>query len=499
MENEPNTFTVRLFKRPPHGLGFLVRKRKTNPPVIISDLIPDGVADQSGLIQVGDILIGVNGVQLTDVPYSTALEVLRSVPMDSPTVLVMRGPDGYRTRLESILTPDGVVKVVRATEEINTDSLPRDKGLGKKHKGQRDVGNSPPPVGNPVPCWQRNPPTYDGNVYSQGSSYASTRGRATEGSSYRYASPIRSTSRTRRDSSRSPARTSMPSSPVRNYPYRDPSACCCTTTRHQHSTAPDFQNVLAWNGTFPRDVYQFRLGIEDLYNFDSPRPSVDYDYESDRIQSKNCVPPHIDGSPERPSESVGTQWPERVIFVHGSSHSSETVTPSPMNGVDLTVKVTETEPQLHIGRIDNATQITSEQASPEQSTMSTSVLRAHPAQNGHTHQLSKDAVPPKDNCQGDIISTEVNNNSMKPIKVQTTEIEVQTELVGSQINDNQSSGNNTSAGNNGANKPKYVRLKNLLDGKQTTDTLHQKSIIVSINQNLLFLNVMIRYRIGHSK
>ncbi|XP_033628503.1 nitric oxide synthase, brain-like [Asterias rubens] len=485
MDNEPNTFTVRLFKRPPHGLGFLVRKRKTNPPVIISDLIPDGVADQSGLIQVGDILLGVNGVQLTDVPYSTALEVLRSVPMDSPTVLVMRGPDGYRTRLESILTPDGSVKVVRVTEEPNTDSLPRDKGVGKKHKGQRDVGNSPPPVGNSVPCWQQRSttPTYDGNAYnSQGSNYGSARGRATEGS-YRYASPIRSssTSRTRRDSSRSPARASLPGSPVRGYPgpYRDPSACCCTPARHQHSnTAPDFQNVLAWNGTFPRDVYQFRVGIEDLYNFDSsPRPSVDFDYESDRVQSKNCVVPHLDGSREKlMSESVGTQWPERVIFVQGSSPPSETITPSPVNGVDLCVKVTETEPRLHIGRHNNATQITTVATSPEPTTMSTTMSTSVKlTQNGHTN-LSTDICPvPKDTYKGDLISAEVNNNSMKPVKVQTAEIEVQTELAGPQVNSHQSSGNHSSS--NGAGKPKFVRLKNLLDGKQTTDTLHQKAKI----------------------
>ncbi|XP_038059438.1 nitric oxide synthase, brain-like isoform X2 [Patiria miniata] len=480
MENEPNTFTVRLFKRPPHGLGFLVRKRKTNPPVIISDLIPEGVADQSGLIQVGDILLGVNGVQLTDVPYSTALEVLRSVPMDSPTVLVMRGPDGYRTRLESILTPDGAVKVVRVTEEINTDSLSRDRGTGgKKNKSQRDAGNSPPPVGNPVPCWQqRNPPTYDvvgGTVYGPGSTYPATRGRAAEGSSYRYASPIRSTSRTRRESSRSPARNSLPGSPVRSYNYRDPSACCCTSTRHQHAgTGPDFQNVLAWNGTFPRDVYQFRLGIEDLYNFDSPRPSVDYEYEADRLPTKNCAV-HADSSPERPFESVGTQWPERVIVVQGTSSSSQKTAPNAVNGVDLDVKVTENESRPHIGRQDSATQITSEEDTYEDTTMSTtSILRAASTKNSPARMPQKDTLPSTVNYKSDVISTEVNNNSMKPIKVSTAEIEIQTDLIGSQLNDNLSSGTKPS---NGGSKPKFVRLKNLLDGKQTTDTLHQKSLV----------------------
>ncbi|XP_022086266.1 nitric oxide synthase, brain-like isoform X2 [Acanthaster planci] len=479
MENEPNTFTVRLFKRPPHGLGFLVRKRKTNPPVIISDLIPDGVADQSGLIQVGDILLAVNGVQLTDVPYSTALEVLRSVPMDSPTVLVMRGPDGYRTRLESILTPDGAVKVVRVTEEINTDSLSRDKGSGrKKSKGHRDAGNSPPPVGNPVPCWQRNHPTYDavgGTAYGSGSTYPGTRGRAVEGSSYRYASPIRSSSRTRRESSRSPARSSLPGSPVRGYSYRDPSACCCVSSRHQHASGTDYQNVLAWNGTFPRDVYQFRLGIEDLYNFDSPRPSVDYECDGDRLPAKNCLP-QVDGSPERPFESVGTQWPERVIVVQGTSPSSQK-RPSvgAVNGVDLSVKVTASEPRPHIGRQDSATQITTEESNHGDAAMSTtSILRAPPPQKNSPTLPSKEVRPAA--YQGEIIPTEVNNNAVKPAKVCTAEIEIQTDLMGSQIGENQSSKNGTNKGSNGANKPKFVRLKNLLDGKQTTDTLHQKSI-----------------------
>ncbi|XP_019497126.1 PREDICTED: nitric oxide synthase, brain [Hipposideros armiger] len=80
---QPNVISVRLFKRKVGGLGFLVKERVSKPPVIISDLIRGGAAEQSGLIQAGDIILAVNGQPLVDLSYDNALEVLRGIASET--------------------------------------------------------------------------------------------------------------------------------------------------------------------------------------------------------------------------------------------------------------------------------------------------------------------------------------------------------------------------------------------------------------------------------
>ncbi|XP_077996477.1 nitric oxide synthase, salivary gland-like [Glandiceps talaboti] len=118
MESEANIISVRITKRRFDGLGFLIQRRNTNPSVVISELIQGGVAEQTGLIRVGDNIVSVNGVNLRDVPYTTAVEVLRSVPVGASCLLVLRGPEGYHTRLETLHTATGVVRIVRISEPI---------------------------------------------------------------------------------------------------------------------------------------------------------------------------------------------------------------------------------------------------------------------------------------------------------------------------------------------------------------------------------------------
>uniref|UniRef100_A0A4W4F7Y9 Nitric oxide synthase n=1 Tax=Electrophorus electricus TaxID=8005 RepID=A0A4W4F7Y9_ELEEL len=115
---QPNIISVRLFKRKIGGLGFLVKQRVCNPPVIISDLIRGGAAEECGLVQVGDIVLAVNNKPLVDLSYERALETLKNVSPESHAVLILRGPEGFTTHLETTLSGDGRPRTVRVTRPV---------------------------------------------------------------------------------------------------------------------------------------------------------------------------------------------------------------------------------------------------------------------------------------------------------------------------------------------------------------------------------------------
>uniref|UniRef100_I3JWS0 Nitric oxide synthase 1 n=1 Tax=Oreochromis niloticus TaxID=8128 RepID=I3JWS0_ORENI len=115
---QPNIISVRLFKRKVGGLGFLVKQRVSKPPVIVSDLIRGGAAEECGLVQVGDIVLAVNNKPLVDLSYERALETLKNVMPESHAVLILRGPEGFTTHLETTLCGDGRQRTVRVTRPV---------------------------------------------------------------------------------------------------------------------------------------------------------------------------------------------------------------------------------------------------------------------------------------------------------------------------------------------------------------------------------------------
>lgn len=618
MENEPNTFSIRLLKRPPHGLGFIVRKRKTNPPVVISDLIPGGVAEQSCLVQVGDVLLAVNGVQLTDVPYNTALEVLRSVPMDSPCVLVLRGPDGFKTKLETLMSPEGMVQVIRLTEPEDHISRDRNQNLTPKKQSRKNGPRSPGHTANM--SWPRNThANVDSiaNVYNQSHTHngsvhygvpAGNRGRSTpEGSPYRYGR------RSRRDTTRSPARNinSMPTSPMRSYnPIRDSSPSTCICRGHFMNSEP--QQILAWNGTFPRDVYNMRISPEEIY-FDSPRTSIDYDFENERIVVNgvaNHTPSVVGEPPELATESIGTQWPEPVITAKNKGDISSDEGTKSENGVTKSGKATGSVANSGISQVDDVggtgeqrhvvdtedkqqrkvalrgdqtstapgikeheNTANSVQIRPPEGTMGTGcstvpkngivsltssaenstatinqvnlqhvgndkpngITIAESETHGISDTLEKKPTIARQNAvhrqqtketetstardmtnglsNGGMVLEEVTQNGglppmtadkMREVKltdagVQTTEISDTTTATNKQQNGEvQKQSDPVQQGTHGAvctrekAKQKYVRVTNLLDGKQFTDTLHQKTYIVSL-KFAQFPHILLQY------
>lgn len=116
---QPNIISVRLFKRKIGGLGFLVKQRVCKPPVIISDIIRGGAAEECGLVQVGDIVLAVNNKPLVDLSYERALETLKNVSTESHAVLILRGPEGFTTHLETTLSGEGKPRTVRVTRPVN--------------------------------------------------------------------------------------------------------------------------------------------------------------------------------------------------------------------------------------------------------------------------------------------------------------------------------------------------------------------------------------------
>ncbi|XP_019362213.1 PREDICTED: nitric oxide synthase, brain isoform X1 [Gavialis gangeticus] len=137
---QPNVISVRLFKRKVGGLGFLVKERVSKPPVIISDLIRGGAAEQSGLIQAGDIILAVNGRPLVDMNYESALEILRSIASETYVVLILRGPEGFTTHLETTFTGDGTPKTIRVTRPLCPSAKAVDLSTPSIHSKEQQQG-----------------------------------------------------------------------------------------------------------------------------------------------------------------------------------------------------------------------------------------------------------------------------------------------------------------------------------------------------------------------
>ncbi|KAK3084751.1 hypothetical protein FSP39_018259 [Pinctada imbricata] len=93
MEGEgTNLIRVKLIKQRMDGLGFLIKPRKIKPHVSVSALVAGGMAEQSGLVYVGDVVIRVNEIDVSDMSYENAVELLKALPVDAPVALLLAGP-----------------------------------------------------------------------------------------------------------------------------------------------------------------------------------------------------------------------------------------------------------------------------------------------------------------------------------------------------------------------------------------------------------------------
>ena len=124
----PNTIRVRLVKRPVTGLGFLATKQEKasrgKACVTVHKLLPEGVAEESGLVQPGDYLVRINDIDVSEMPYNNVITILKAIPDGTAVVLLLRGPDGFSTHLETIFLEDGTPKTVRVTAPVGSNLTP---------------------------------------------------------------------------------------------------------------------------------------------------------------------------------------------------------------------------------------------------------------------------------------------------------------------------------------------------------------------------------------
>ena len=119
VDNSSKTIRVKLIKQRGCGLGFLVKQRTLKPNIVVAELVEGGMAEESGLIQIGDIILRINDIDVSEMSYENAVEILKAVPTDSPVVLLLRGPDEYTTHLETTFQENGMPKTIRVTKPLD--------------------------------------------------------------------------------------------------------------------------------------------------------------------------------------------------------------------------------------------------------------------------------------------------------------------------------------------------------------------------------------------
>ena len=112
--NSEGSITINLVKRKKGGVGFLVNNASPGY-LAVSHVVKGGVAQETGFIETGDVILEVNGKTLENVPYVKALEILDKVPTGETVVLKIRARDGFQAYLETAFDREGVVRTVRTT------------------------------------------------------------------------------------------------------------------------------------------------------------------------------------------------------------------------------------------------------------------------------------------------------------------------------------------------------------------------------------------------
>lgn len=107
--------TVNIVKRKLGGVGFVTSKRSASPYLAVSHVVKGGVAHETGLIHIGDVILEVNGKSLEGVPYHKALETLDKIPTGEEMVIKIRAKDGFQAYLETAFDDKGAVNTVRKT------------------------------------------------------------------------------------------------------------------------------------------------------------------------------------------------------------------------------------------------------------------------------------------------------------------------------------------------------------------------------------------------
>ena len=103
------------------GFGLVVGKRSDTPPcLMVSCLQPGGEAASSGLIRPGDIILKINGTDVSHCLFPDALRNMEATDRDPELGLVIRAPLGYSTHLQTTFDQEGCPRTYRVTERLYT-------------------------------------------------------------------------------------------------------------------------------------------------------------------------------------------------------------------------------------------------------------------------------------------------------------------------------------------------------------------------------------------
>lgn len=114
-----SSLKVKLFSQPNSGFGLSVCP-STCPlaPLCVETLIPGGEAQVSGLIRPGDLILKVNGVDISYLSSEDALGIMNEAMNQPEMKLLIRPPLGYTTKLETTFDTDGSPRTYRVTEKV---------------------------------------------------------------------------------------------------------------------------------------------------------------------------------------------------------------------------------------------------------------------------------------------------------------------------------------------------------------------------------------------
>ena len=150
---------VKLEKRPKTGLGICIKSE--NGKTIVSSLLKGGVAEESGLVQAGDIICRVNDIEITRLPYSSVLEILEAIPFGVPVILLLSCPVSQSTCLQTTFTNDGMPYTVRISQNITSPN--------RKHCGGTSLDDNRNKSGNQLQ--QNGIPQQNGDVKQNGGTH----------------------------------------------------------------------------------------------------------------------------------------------------------------------------------------------------------------------------------------------------------------------------------------------------------------------------------------
>ncbi|VDI59533.1 nitric-oxide synthase, brain [Mytilus galloprovincialis] len=119
-----NMIRVKIIKKIDTGLGFLIQPRSEKPHVVISAIVSGGMAEKCGLIRIGDVIVRVNEMDLSDMVYEKCVDLLKSLPQETAVSLLLKGPDGYTSYLHTTFLENGTPHTTRITKPVaNNESF----------------------------------------------------------------------------------------------------------------------------------------------------------------------------------------------------------------------------------------------------------------------------------------------------------------------------------------------------------------------------------------